>query len=149
MTERVDFYVLGSADAAAALEVRLPADREGISAATCGCGAGRRGRRAGARRSAVDFQRPAPSYRTAVRRRQPPDAATPVHLSTALDAAPAADLLVNLSGRLPRGLERFARIAEIIDADVEWRRLGRERFKTYRDLQLPLATHQPGETGNP
>jgi DNA polymerase IIIc chi subunit len=47
-----------------------------------------------------------------------------------------------LSGRLPARLERFARIAEIIDADAERRRLGRERFKAYRELQLPLETHQ-------
>ena len=42
-------------------------------------------------------------------------------------------LLVNLSDRLPSGLERFARVAEIIDADPQRRRLGRERFKSYRD----------------
>ena len=65
-----------------------------------------------------------------------------MHLSTALDADSAADLLVNLSDRLPPGLERFARIAEIIDADPERRRLGRERFKSYRELQLAPETHQ-------
>ena len=71
---------------------------------------------------------------------------TPVHLSTALDAAAAADLLVNLSDRLPTGLERFARIAEIIDADPERRRLGRERFKSYREHKLTPKTHQMGGT---
>ncbi|MEA3149433.1 MAG: polymerase subunit chi [Gammaproteobacteria bacterium] len=75
-----------------------------------------------------------------------PDAATPVHLTADLGAIDAADLLVNLSGRLPVGLERFARIAEIIDADDERRRLGRERFKAYRDLKLPLETHQLDDT---
>ena len=71
----------------------------------------------------------------------------PVHLSTALDAASAADVLVNLSDRLPTGLERFARIAEIIDGDPERRRLGRERFKTYREHQLAPKTHQVDGTG--
>ena len=42
----------------------------------------------------------------------------------------------------PTGWERFARIAEIIDADEQRRRLGRERFKAYRDQKLPLETHQ-------
>jgi DNA polymerase-3 subunit chi len=32
--------------------------------------------------------------------------------------------------------------AEIIDADEERRRLGRERFKSYRDLKVTLETHQ-------
>ena len=41
----------------------------------------------------------------------------------------------------------IARIAEIIDADEERRRLGRERFKTYRDLKLALETHQIDDRG--
>jgi len=68
--------------------------------------------------------------------------AAPVRLTPDPDAIEAADLLVNLSGRLPARWQRFARIAEIIDGDDERRRLGRERFKTYRDLQLPVETHQ-------
>jgi DNA polymerase III subunit chi len=72
---------------------------------------------------------------------------TPVHVSTALQAACTADLLVNLSDRLPTGLERFARIAEIIDGDPERRRLGRERFKAYREHKLAPETHQILDTG--
>ncbi len=71
---------------------------------------------------------------------------TPVHVTAALEAVEKADLLINLSDRLPLGLERFARIAEIIDADPERRRLGRERFKSYRELKLALETHQLDET---
>ncbi len=59
---------------------------------------------------------------------------------------PAADLLVNLAARLPEGWERYPRIAEIIDADEERRRLGRERFKAYRDLKVALETHQLDDT---
>jgi DNA polymerase IIIc chi subunit len=58
-------------------------------------------------------------------------------------------LLVNLTDRLPAGLERYARVAEIMDADLERRRLGRERFKSYRDdLKLVLETHKLDETGS-
>jgi DNA polymerase III subunit chi len=65
-----------------------------------------------------------------------------VHVTT-LPAVPAsADLLVNLCTRVPTYWERCTRIAEIIDADEELRRLGRERFKTYRDLKMTLETHQ-------
>ena len=70
------------------------------------------------------------------------DAKAPVRLTADLTGVERADLLVNLSGRLPEGLERFSRIAEIIDVDDERRRLGRERFKAYRDLKLTLETHQ-------
>ncbi len=76
------------------------------------------------------------------------DPATPVHLTVESTALPAADLLVNLAHRLPRQLERYARIAEIIDADEERRRLGRERFKAYRDLKFTLETHQIDEAAD-
>ncbi|HEY2633970.1 MAG TPA: DNA polymerase III subunit chi [Steroidobacteraceae bacterium] len=88
---------------------------------------------------------------------QSADPGTLVHLAVlpaaspgaALPAAlPAADLLVNLSDRLPAEWERYPRIAEIIDADEDRRRLGRERFKTYRDLKVALETHQLDETAD-
>jgi DNA polymerase-3 subunit chi len=74
------------------------------------------------------------------------DPATKVHLAALPAALPAADLLVNLSARLPDHWDRYPRIAEIIDADEDRRRLGRERFKTYRDLKVTLETHQLDET---
>jgi DNA polymerase-3 subunit chi len=70
------------------------------------------------------------------------DPRTPVHVVVSLEHVGGADVLVNLADRLPSGLERFARVAEIIDADPQRRQLGRERFKAYRDLKLPLETHQ-------
>jgi DNA polymerase III subunit chi len=76
------------------------------------------------------------------------DRQTPVHLMLALESVEGADLLVNLADRLPHGLERFTRIAEIIDADPERRRLGRDRFKVYRERKLALQTHQLTDTAD-
>jgi DNA polymerase-3 subunit chi len=73
------------------------------------------------------------------------DPATPVHLVLESAAIPAADLLVNLAPRLPTQLQRYQRIAEIIDADEQRRRQGRERFKAYRELKFTLETHQIDE----
>jgi DNA polymerase-3 subunit chi len=70
-----------------------------------------------------------------------------VQVTPDLDSIGPADLLVNLSGRLPGGLDRFKRIAEIIDGDDDRRRSGRERFKTYRELKLPVETHQLDAAG--
>ena len=72
----------------------------------------------------------------------PMDFSTPVQLALQSTATPAADLLVNLAHSLPAQLPQYPRIAEIIDADEERRRLGRERFKAYRDLKFTLETHQ-------
>jgi DNA polymerase-3 subunit chi len=74
------------------------------------------------------------------------DPATRVHLTVESATVADGDLLVNLTARLPAHFERYARIAEIIDADEERRRLGRERFKSYRDLKVALETHQLDET---
>ncbi len=74
------------------------------------------------------------------------DLATPVYLVLQSTATPAAELLVNLANCLPAQLPQYTRIAEIIDADDERRRLGRERFKAYRELKLTLETHQIDET---
>jgi DNA polymerase-3 subunit chi len=76
------------------------------------------------------------------------DPATAVHLTLESSPLPAADLLVNLAQRLPAQLQSYTRIAEIIDADEERKRLGRERFKAYRDLKLTLETHQIDEAAD-
>ncbi len=57
--------------------------------------------------------------------------------------APAShrQLLVNLSNALPNELERFDRIAEIVDVDPENKRLSRERYKAYRERGCSLETH--------
>jgi DNA polymerase III subunit chi len=79
---------------------------------------------------------------------QAPDPATSVYLTALPAASPPADLLVNLTDRLPEQWERYPRIAEIIDAGEERRRLGRERFKSYRDLKVTLETHQLGDSAD-
>jgi DNA polymerase-3 subunit chi len=72
----------------------------------------------------------------------------PVRLMQALPPGTQADLVVNLGAQLPAEPTRFARIAEILDADPLRRQGGRERFKAYRDLQLTLKTHQIDDAGD-
>lgn len=78
----------------------------------------------------------------------PTDPRIPVHLVVALEQVGGADVLVNVSDRLPGSLERFARVVEIIDADPKRRHLGRERFKAYREQNLSLETHQLSEAAD-
>ncbi len=148
MTERVDFYVLGSAtdgqrDAFACRLAEKAYLKDMRVLVWCADEA---------RAQAVDELLWTFNDRSFVPHRlcgpeAPPDASTPVHVACELGGVESADLLVNLSDRLPDGLERFARIAEVIDADGERRRRGRERFKAYRERALAPHTHQLDETG--
>jgi DNA polymerase-3 subunit chi len=57
----------------------------------------------------------------------------------AVDAADG-DVLVNLAALQP-ATAGWSRIAEVIDADVQRRNLGRERFRAYREQGLEPQTH--------
>ena len=71
----------------------------------------------------------------------------PVQLNVGA-AIGCADLLVNLSERLPANWQRYSRVAEIIDAEVGRRVQGRERFKVYRDQNINVQTHLLDETAD-
>ncbi|HEY1314323.1 MAG TPA: DNA polymerase III subunit chi [Steroidobacteraceae bacterium] len=71
---------------------------------------------------------------------------THITVEPAVPAGP--ELLVNLTAGLPAQWERYGRVAEIIDADEERRRLGRERFKAYRDFKVSVETHQLDESAD-
>jgi DNA polymerase-3 subunit chi len=51
------------------------------------------------------------------------------------------DLLINLADEIPTFIDRFTRIAEIVDGTPESKRLGRERFGFYRDNGFEPNTH--------
>lgn len=65
----------------------------------------------------------------------------PVALTTGALPADHADVLLNLSGAVPPFYEKFARVAEFLDARAEVRAAGRERFKTYRAKSIEPQTH--------
>jgi DNA polymerase-3 subunit chi len=54
---------------------------------------------------------------------------------------PDASVLINLSASVPPFFEKFARVAEFLDARPEVRAAGRDRFKTYRAKQIEPQTH--------
>ena len=65
----------------------------------------------------------------------------PVALTTGPLPPEHADVLINLAGAVPPFFERFARVAELLDARPEVRAAGRERFKTYRGKSIEPNTH--------
>ena len=50
-------------------------------------------------------------------------------------------MLVNLANAVPAYFEKFARVAEFLDARPEVRAAGRDRFKTYRGKSIEPQTH--------
>jgi len=68
----------------------------------------------------------------------------PVALTTGALPSDHADVLVNLAGAVPPFFEKFARVAEMLDARPEVRAAGRERFKIYRARSIEPHTHNLG-----
>jgi len=63
---------------------------------------------------------------------------TPVLISQGSDKFPHHDLLISLHDECTPFFSRFDRVIEIIGSDAEDSRLGRERFKFYRDRGYEL-----------
>ena len=54
-------------------------------------------------------------------------------------ALPHFDMLVNLTRRVPSGLDRFQRVFEIISTDEEDAAAGRKRYVAYKQQSYPLT----------
>jgi DNA polymerase III subunit chi len=65
----------------------------------------------------------------------------PVALTTGPLPADHADVLINLAAAVPPFFDKFARVAEFLDARPEVRAAGRERFKAYRGKSVDPQTH--------
>jgi DNA polymerase III subunit chi len=67
-------------------------------------------------------------------------------LLIALDeAAPAGyDMLLNLAAECPPHFARFERLLEIVAADGDERKAGRERYRFYRERGYAIANHDLG-----
>ena len=63
----------------------------------------------------------------------------PVVLNSGNDRFPHYDLLISLHDECASFFSRFERVIEIVGQDAEDSRLGRERFKFYRDRGYELS----------
>jgi len=72
----------------------------------------------------------------------------PVILDHGGDKFPHHELLINLHGECMPYFSRFERVIEIIGSDAEDSRMGRERFKFYRDRGYELHHIDLSKTKN-
>ena len=68
-------------------------------------------------------------------------AATAVLIGTGALPESHRDVLVNLAGEAPADPTRYGRVCEIVAADEDARRRARVRYRAYRDAGLEPATH--------
>lgn len=67
---------------------------------------------------------------------------SPVLIGTTDQSPPPADVLINLTDTVPECFRQFERVVEIVAASEDSRRLGRERFRRYRELGLDPQSHR-------
>jgi DNA polymerase-3 subunit chi len=74
---------------------------------------------------------------------------TPVLLGCSAQPQQPYDMLVNLGSAIPATAAHAARVAELIDADEERRRAGRNRFRQYRDRGVAPETRNIAAEDSP
>lgn len=74
---------------------------------------------------------------------------TPVLLGCGPQPQQPFNLLVNLGNAIPAAAAHATRIVELIDADAERRRAGRNRFRQYREQGLTPETHSITDQESP
>ncbi|MBZ2209188.1 DNA polymerase III subunit chi [Massilia soli] len=72
---------------------------------------------------------------------------TPVIVTHDEEAAfPHADMLVNLTRRMPSTVDKFQRVFEIISTDEDDAAAGRKRYVAYKQQSYPLTHFVAGQT---
>ena len=73
-------------------------------------------------------------------------AQTPIIVTVSEEAAlPHYEMLINLTRRQPAGIERFARVFEIISSELEDAAAGRQRYVAYKQQSFPLTHFVAGQ----
>jgi DNA polymerase-3 subunit chi len=67
--------------------------------------------------------------------------ASPVILTTSIEAVPHRQVLVNLGQQVPAGFECFERVIEVVALDDEDRSLARGRWKHYTERGHAITRH--------
>ncbi|HEU4851632.1 MAG TPA: DNA polymerase III subunit chi [Telluria sp.] len=72
---------------------------------------------------------------------------TPIIVTSSLSAPlPHTDILVNLGQSIPDGVDRFARVFEIVSIDEQDAQEGRKRYAAYKQQSYPLTHFVAGKS---
>ncbi|HET8870347.1 MAG TPA: DNA polymerase III subunit chi [Aquabacterium sp.] len=71
---------------------------------------------------------------------------TPIWLTTDPVSAPGErQILINVGGDVPQGLDRFARLFEVVSTQADDRQQGRRRWKQYESMGWQIQPHEVKE----
>ena len=74
-------------------------------------------------------------------------AQTPIIVTASMAAPlPHTDILVNLGQSVPEGVDRFARVFEIVSTDEQDAHEGRQRYVAYKKQSYPLTHFVAGQS---
>lgn len=74
-------------------------------------------------------------------------AQTPIIVTASMSAPlPHTDILVNLGQSIPDGVDRFARVFEIVSVDEQDAAEGRKRYVAYKKQSYPLTHFVAGQS---
>jgi DNA polymerase-3 subunit chi len=72
---------------------------------------------------------------------------TPIIVTASLAAPlPHTDMLINLGQSIPDGVDRFARVFEIVSTDEQDAQEGRKRYAAYKQQSYPLTHFVAGKS---
>jgi DNA polymerase III subunit chi len=74
---------------------------------------------------------------------------TPIWLCESDAPVPGPKILVSLGGAMPRELDRFERIIEVVSDDAEERKLARQRWRDYLVRGVNVVHHAQGQAAAP
>ena len=72
---------------------------------------------------------------------------TPVLIAATEETPPGCELLLNLSADCPPHFERFERLLEVVAAQDDERKAGRERYRFYLDRGYQISNHDLAKDG--
>ncbi len=70
------------------------------------------------------------------------DQRTPVTIGTGEPPEHCEEILINLTGKIPAGYQRFERVLELVPAEQEARQASRDNYQHYRERGYPLEKHE-------
>lgn len=70
------------------------------------------------------------------------DEHTPVTIGAGEPPDHCEDILINLTGDVPAGYQRFERVLELVPAEQGARQASRENYQHYRERGYPLEKHE-------